>query len=141
MGIIGIINLDCHMVLPPPLTLQATETLGACLCSSESLPTCVAGRKTARSHARVSTLLLTLLSCKSLQGAMADYRKFEEGRDQGDFSLLPELHASLSCLKVQTIDGMLYLLHSDCQPWRCAARAALDCARRRVDSGPLRLVI
>lgn len=31
---------------------------------------------------------------------MADYRKFEEGRDQGDFSLLPELHASLSCLKV-----------------------------------------
>jgi hypothetical protein len=36
-----------------------------------------------------------------LQGAMANYRKFEEGRDQGDFSLLPELHASLSCLKVQ----------------------------------------
>lgn len=31
---------------------------------------------------------------------MADYRKFEKGRDQGDFSLLPELHASLSCLKV-----------------------------------------
>lgn len=34
---------------------------------------------------------------------MADYRKFEEGRDQGDFSLLPELHASLSCLKVWSI--------------------------------------
>jgi hypothetical protein len=46
------------------------------------------------------TLPWSTSACPLLQGAMADYRKFEEGRDQGDFSLLPELHASLSCLKV-----------------------------------------
>lgn len=35
------------------------------------------------------------------QGAMADYRTFEGNRDRGDFSTLPELHASLSGLKVR----------------------------------------
>ena len=61
---------------------------------------------------------------------MADYRKFEEGRDQGDFSLLPELHASLSCLKVRSCDSMLILLHINCQPWRHAAKAVLDLSTR-----------
>lgn len=34
------------------------------------------------------------------QAAMADYRSFEEDRDRGDFTSLPELHATLSGLKV-----------------------------------------
>ena len=39
-----------------------------------------------------------------LQAGMTDYRKFEEGRDAGDFSTLPELHASLSGLKVRPLE-------------------------------------
>ena len=37
-----------------------------------------------------------------LQGkaAMSMYSQFEKGRDQGDFSILPELHSILSGLKV-----------------------------------------
>ena len=37
-----------------------------------------------------------------LQGkaGMSMYRELEEGRSQGDFSILPEVHATLSGLKV-----------------------------------------
>ena len=34
------------------------------------------------------------------QAGMAMYRQFEADRDRGDFSILPELHSTLSALKV-----------------------------------------
>lgn len=34
------------------------------------------------------------------QAGMAMYKQFEQDRDRGDFSILPELHSTLSALKV-----------------------------------------
>ncbi len=61
---------------------------GSCLLGARAalLPCCRAGKR-------------EFSACR-LQAGMADYRRFEEGRDAGDFSMLPELHASLSALKV-----------------------------------------
>ncbi len=50
-----------------------------------------------------------------LQAGMADYRTFEEGRDAGDFSMLPELHASLSALKVHLSWSVSVMQHLVCQ--------------------------
>ena len=36
------------------------------------------------------------------QAGIAMYRQFEADRDRGDFSILPELHSTLSALKVRT---------------------------------------
>ena len=36
------------------------------------------------------------------QAGMAMYRQFEVDRDRGDFSTLPELHSTLSALKVRS---------------------------------------
>ncbi len=35
------------------------------------------------------------------QAGMAMYRQFEADRNRGDFSILPELHSTLSALKVR----------------------------------------
>ena len=37
------------------------------------------------------------------QAGMAMYRQFEADRDRGDFSILPELHSTLSALKVRLL--------------------------------------
>ena len=43
---------------------------------------------------------------------MAMYSQFEKERDQGNFELLPELHAILSGMKVH----LIFLLHSLASP-------------------------
>ena len=46
------------------------------------------------------------------KSGMAMYSQFEKERDQGNFELLPELHAILSGMKVH----LLFLLHSLASP-------------------------